>query len=155
MGFLSNVFKRNDQSSVGSISISKEELEDVIVCALLKVEEKRQATEALKAKEDHLTDSAKGILCTVLYTVVAILIIIFAASLFSFVFSKSDIFQSFRQISTLTRGFIMFVCIIYSFAIHKLCKGVKQETDRAYLISYFSAITSIASLFVALYSASR
>lgn len=151
MGILSNIFKRNDQSSAGSISISKEELEEVIVCALLKAEEKRQEKEALKAKKDDLMGTVKGILCGVLLIVAVILLFVFLSMLLSFIFPKSKIFQSLVEMSDFARWFALLFSGVYCLGSLSLCRAVWKETDRAFLISYFSSITSIVSLFIALY----
>lgn len=130
-------------------AISREDLEDAIVRAHQRIEKDHEARLEKLDKKDDMTDLIRKLLLAMIGLVIFICGAMCALALASF-FIESDFLASFRAVSVPMRILVAFCSGAYAWWGIQVYRAAKRERDRMYLVSYFSAITSLAALFVAL-----
>ena len=144
MSILKSLFKRKEV-----VSISKSDLEEAIFSVYQKIEKDKEQNAIEEAKKDDLTVLIRVFIRIVFFTFFLVFVGISIATLISLFYNNIDGLKSFYLFSTSVRIIVIFVCLGYGGGSFILFRAVKKEKDRYYLISFFSAMTSIAALLVA------
>lgn len=150
MGFLSNLL--SGKSHHESINISKTELEDIIVAALVKAHNQTQAQES-KSENEAMTDSVKFMLYVMSSVFLLFWIVTIVMSIISFfpnVAVRMESMEAFMAAPLILRILMFIGSIVYGWFGVQLIVSIRKEKDRAFLMAYISAITSTVALIVAL-----
>ncbi|NCB52208.1 MAG: hypothetical protein EOM54_10045 [Clostridia bacterium] len=132
------------------ITLSKKELEETIVAAYDRIEDKREKKRIEALATDKLAKSSITLIQSTFIVIALSLFCLFIVFVLSFFPSLNlAIISTFYDRPIGYKIIWGIVSIFYSISSASLAKAVGKETDRNYLVSYFSAITAITALIVA------
>lgn len=149
MGILKRLFRPKQEI----FNISRDDLECVLSAAIVRAHKELAKEEAETARLDPLTDAIRTIsLITLSFFILGCIFVAASAGL-SFLPLSIEALSSVYGIPLWGRIFILLMAVTYGLWGITLFNAIRKEASRDFLVAFFSAVTSIVALVVALQSA--
>jgi uncharacterized membrane protein len=132
-------------------TLTQKELESVIASAIVKAKSEIENNEKAMVQKDPLSGSIRLIICVVLGIISLVLIATACVAIVSIFWPNIEALKEMYRSSVCIRCIMAVVLIADGICIFMIAKAVYKETNREFLISFFSAVISVISLLVVLY----